>query len=1172
MKDPLQTIDTAYDVLGVGRDADKAAIDRAYMETLSGRRTLRGNRVPANRASAARLTLLNPAKRAQIHLLEYDPQVLGRLNPCPLDANSILLPHDRATTAAAWEQQLSAAFPDPQVTHALAVFWYWWTLHEEQRIAALLQAAGQGPLVVNGDYKHALLRRACQAAHSDCEPGRNGRCRHTDCPWGDDCRWSPPPLETMWQRVIGYWGTLTANADFWSTFHGVPGANGAEVRTLFLGDLKNMLAEVGQRYPRALPGSPESADGLGSLPGVGSATARTLRDLGIQSPAEILVFGSRRLATKLGQRDAEVVMDAVRSVFSGHVQPPELYRTLEFALATELKASEAMIEVGVKRDRGKVCCGALMLQQLGMLQDVCRAVEAALQRNPGNAQLQFLRNALSPYSAVTMLLDNHRAADALVAIETLPAKQRGSSEAARPRAKAFFLLGRQRAEVGRIEEALENWESALEYAVDDLAKDIRNEVATTCHTQALALRRHDPDHAIAILRTGLRLAGQEHVEIPVQLSDCLAGRGIRRVNEALETRSLKMKELEETMNGLAGGPAGLEGLIGRDELRKLGLGNLAGLGKCAMCPSYVTPYSINLPQGGTASLCTECKGKLERRIREAQEFGDEAIGLLYQGFDDLTEAVALDPTNTHAQTNLVTATNFVNDLPPGRRRGAQAAPARPAPPPPRPAAAPAPAHGDRRPVERHAPQPPRPAPASKPTPRRKTPSTPPAVSTPRRAADQRHILHALVMLLVPPMMVVSLWANTFLASGSDKLWNWGWCGTITIFFSFLFGYAAILHVCKKGPRWYWQRVCKTRTGKKGEQEAAGIEGSWYVIGFILVLTLTLGRGKPQAAPSPARTGSPAEAKTNDSQIVHRSGQLDPTVAPEQKQTRQPTAMATDSTPTDEIPAPPVRRNVQPGPATKPLSDRESTSVPKVEPAKIQTPEEQAARLLAKQREELQAKPKDVTLLNNTAWTLATSPFTSVRNGSEAVKLAQQATELSQGREPAILGTLAAAYAESGQFAEAVATAHKAFALASEQHKSVLAISLLNKLSLYEKQTPYREMSVQFKPTYSVPAPPVRRNMQPGPATKLAPDSGTIPLPETKPAKMPIPPPDYRIWTDATGKYRSEGAFAGVASGKATLKKRDGSTTHVPLEKLSKDDRQWIEDQKKGRVSEEQPHR
>ena len=68
---------------------------------------------------------------------------------------------------------------------------------------------------------------------------------------------------------------------------------------------------------------------------------------------------------------------------------------------------------------------------------------------------------------------------------------------------------------------------------------------------------------------------------------------------------------------------------------------------------------------------------------------------------------------------------------------------------------------------------------------------------------------------------------------------------------------------------------------------------------------------------------------------------------------------------------------------------------------------------------MRLRPNDAALLNNTAWVLATNPNASVRNGMEAVELAERALKLSGGNEPAILGTLAAAYAEAGRFPEAV---------------------------------------------------------------------------------------------------------------------------------------------------------
>lgn len=106
---------------------------------------------------------------------------------------------------------------------------------------------------------------------------------------------------------------------------------------------------------------------------------------------------------------------------------------------------------------------------------------------------------------------------------------------------------------------------------------------------------------------------------------------------------------------------------------------------------------------------------------------------------------------------------------------------------------------------------------------------------------------------------------------------------------------------------------------------------------------------------------------------------------------------------------------------------------------------------------LRSRPNNVGLLNDTAWLLATNPNASLRNGSEAVELAGQAVRLSGARQPEILGTLAAAYAEAGQFREAVQTARHASDFAAQQGKRSLAESLEAKIRLYQSGVPYREL-------------------------------------------------------------------------------------------------------------------
>ncbi len=84
-----------------------------------------------------------------------------------------------------------------------------------------------------------------------------------------------------------------------------------------------------------------------------------------------------------------------------------------------------------------------------------------------------------------------------------------------------------------------------------------------------------------------------------------------------------------------------------------------------------------------------------------------------------------------------------------------------------------------------------------------------------------------------------------------------------------------------------------------------------------------------------------------------------------------------------------------------------------------------AEALAHWRDALRLQPNDLPTLQRAARVLATCPEASIRNGSEAVALAVRAVQLSGGKDPAILDTLAAAYAEAGRFAEAVLTERRA---------------------------------------------------------------------------------------------------------------------------------------------------
>ncbi|MDW8310959.1 MAG: tetratricopeptide repeat protein, partial [Verrucomicrobiales bacterium] len=114
------------------------------------------------------------------------------------------------------------------------------------------------------------------------------------------------------------------------------------------------------------------------------------------------------------------------------------------------------------------------------------------------------------------------------------------------------------------------------------------------------------------------------------------------------------------------------------------------------------------------------------------------------------------------------------------------------------------------------------------------------------------------------------------------------------------------------------------------------------------------------------------------------------------------------------------------------------------------------RAIAHYRAALAAQPDFADALNNLAWLLATCSEASCRNGAEAVRLAERAVELTRRSDPHTLGTLAAAYAETGQFERAVATVRAALALAEARGQKELAAQQRAHLECYLAQRAYRE--------------------------------------------------------------------------------------------------------------------
>jgi tetratricopeptide (TPR) repeat protein len=104
---------------------------------------------------------------------------------------------------------------------------------------------------------------------------------------------------------------------------------------------------------------------------------------------------------------------------------------------------------------------------------------------------------------------------------------------------------------------------------------------------------------------------------------------------------------------------------------------------------------------------------------------------------------------------------------------------------------------------------------------------------------------------------------------------------------------------------------------------------------------------------------------------------------------------------------------------------------------------------------LRRDPRDADVLNNAAWFRATCPDASYRNGREAIELASRACTIDKWKDADEIDTLAAAYAEAGNFAEAERFELKALSVLPPGEE--LRPKFQARLELYRAHKPFRSL-------------------------------------------------------------------------------------------------------------------
>lgn len=198
IKDPLQPEQTAYELLGVDQTIAAADVHGAFARALAGRPR------EAKALNAARSVLQNPAERALLDALLYEPAAAQHLTPSPADA-AALAPARRQETAAAWTQALRARFPDPVALHSLAVLWYWWAMQ------ASTQPAGE------------------------------------------------PPAETLWSKALSYWAALLQREAFWRETLGLDADQAKQAKAAMESRLRETLYRLAEQARAAGDAGAEGA-------------------------------------------------------------------------------------------------------------------------------------------------------------------------------------------------------------------------------------------------------------------------------------------------------------------------------------------------------------------------------------------------------------------------------------------------------------------------------------------------------------------------------------------------------------------------------------------------------------------------------------------------------------------------------------------------------------------------------------------------------------------------------------------------------------------------------------------------------------------------------------------------------------------------------------------------
>jgi tetratricopeptide (TPR) repeat protein len=109
------------------------------------------------------------------------------------------------------------------------------------------------------------------------------------------------------------------------------------------------------------------------------------------------------------------------------------------------------------------------------------------------------------------------------------------------------------------------------------------------------------------------------------------------------------------------------------------------------------------------------------------------------------------------------------------------------------------------------------------------------------------------------------------------------------------------------------------------------------------------------------------------------------------------------------------------------------------------------------------EPYDAYYINNLAWLLSTCPDDDIRDGKRALDIMKPLIDRGE-QDPLKIDTLAAAYAEVGNFSEAIKLMHKAIEKIDKNNKPELYKEFQLRLKSFENEQPWREKTIILHPS------------------------------------------------------------------------------------------------------------